>query len=394
MSSPDTEGFYLNTPVIERFSDVLNPDNYRPLPEDWLIAITDIVNSTKAIEKGKYKEVNLLGASSIIGILNVTGHHAIPFTFCGDGSVICVPSGLEQAAKSVLYRCREIGGREYNLNLRVAIIPVSYIRKQGYEINVARYRISGHYEQAFFTGGGIGRAEVMLKNSAVQQFHITRAEKQDSVSFSGLECRWKEVKAGHKEAITLLVLANPGRPDGRAIYEEVVEKLRALFGFDFEANPVDANSLSMHFSVPELMSETRFRTFGMSLFQQLKYFLKVEFEILLGKIFMKFEYRTSKTDWGRYKTDLSLNSDFRKFDDMLRVVISGAGKQRKHLESFLQQKFEASELAYGLHISNSVIVTCMVFQYHRDHIHFVDGSNGGYVKASKDLKKRMEKFFL
>jgi hypothetical protein len=32
----------------------------------------------------------------------------------------------------------------------------------------------------------------------------------------------------------------------------------------------------------------------------------------------------------------------------------------------------------------------MVFEYHRDHIHFVDGNGGGYVSASKGLKRRLK----
>jgi len=47
-------------------------------------------------------------------------------------------------------------------------------------------------------------------------------------------------------------------------------------------------------------------------------------------------------------------------------------------------------LAYGIHLADTAMITCMVFQYHRDHIHFVDGSGGGYVSAAKQLKKRLQ----
>lgn len=105
---------------------------------------------------------------------------------------------------------------------------------------------------------------------------------------------------------------------------------------------------------------------------------------------MPLNIKTSKTDWSLYKSDLARNSDHRKFDDMLRIVLSGNNIQRRMLEEYLQKKFEESLLAYGLHISDSAMVTCMVFNYQREHIHFIDGNEGGYVKASKELKRRIQ----
>ncbi len=138
------------------------------------------------------------------------------------------------------------------------------------------------------------------------------------------------------------------------------------------------------------MGEIKFRTFGLNWFQRLLYLLKAELQIILGKIFMALDYESSATNWSLYKPDMALNSDHRKFDDMLRVVISGTSKQRQELEDFLHQRFEDADLAYGMHVTDAAMITCMVFQYHRDHVHFVDGSDGGYVSAAKQLKERLE----
>jgi hypothetical protein len=59
------------------------------------------------------------------------------------------------------------------------------------------------------------------------------------------------------------------------------------------------------------------------------------------------------------------------------------------MQSFLENKFEQARLGYGMHITNAAVITCMVFRYQHEHIHFVDGSNGGYVMASQQLKERM-----
>jgi hypothetical protein len=34
------------------------------------------------------------------------------------------------------------------------------------------------------------------------------------------------------------------------------------------------------------------------------------------------------------------------------------------------------------------MLTCYVKSYQRNHVHFVDGTDGGYAKASQELKSR------
>ncbi|HET6528839.1 MAG TPA: DUF3095 domain-containing protein [Balneolaceae bacterium] len=386
-----SRNFYKNLPVLNSFFDASTANNYRPLPGDWHIALTDIVNSTAAINKGCYKTVNILGASPIVGILNVAHRNEIPFSFAGDGAVFCIPPDLLDVARQVLADSRQIGKIEYQLDLRAAILPVSFIRKNGYDVKVARYRVSDVYSQAVFSDGGIQFAEEILKNSEADEFSISPSKETVSANFTGLECRWQEVKQQQNEVITLLVKSNASGEKSDQTYKEVLQKLRDIFGFDEVTNPIRVSELSMSTSVFKLWGEVKFRTFGRNRFQRLLYLMKAEYQIILGKLLMRLNIKTSATDWSLYKSDLSSNSDHRKFDDMLRIVLSGSSAQRRQLEAFLEQKFQESTLAYGLHISNSAMITCMVFQYHREHVHFVDGSGGGYVKASKKLKRRMER---
>ena len=64
---PDNADFYDRLPVFEGFANVMDPARYRPLPDDWLIGLTDVVDSTKAIAAGRYKSVNTAGASVFRG---------------------------------------------------------------------------------------------------------------------------------------------------------------------------------------------------------------------------------------------------------------------------------------------------------------------------------------
>ena len=49
----------------DAFSLVLDPAAYEPLPDDWLIGLTDIVGSTAAVNAGRYEDVIYAGASVI-----------------------------------------------------------------------------------------------------------------------------------------------------------------------------------------------------------------------------------------------------------------------------------------------------------------------------------------
>lgn len=79
----DTESFYADLPILNHLLELTNSKNFKSLPSDWYLIITDIVGSTQAIESGYYKDVNLIGASSIIAVLNIAGQIEIPFGFGG-----------------------------------------------------------------------------------------------------------------------------------------------------------------------------------------------------------------------------------------------------------------------------------------------------------------------
>lgn len=48
-----TRSFYDDLPLLEEFLDVTDPTRYSPVPDDWLIAATDVQGSTEAIRRGK-----------------------------------------------------------------------------------------------------------------------------------------------------------------------------------------------------------------------------------------------------------------------------------------------------------------------------------------------------
>lgn len=393
---PESDQFYSSLPVLGSFFEVSDPELYQPLPDDWYIGVTDIVDSSKAIDDDKYKWVNILGASPIIGLMNETEKADIPFSFAGDGCSVCFPPSLLEQVQKVFSASRKIGHSVYEMTLRAGIYPVSLLREHGYEVNVARFKVSDFYDQAVFYGGGLNYAEELLKtdpNAGISDHSDEDTFTESEVDFSGLECRWQEVSRENMSVYSILVQANPDLElnEQTGVYESVLSEMRGSFGFDNKTNPIVPDSLSMTLSPAKLSGETRFRTAGQPWYRKLVYLIELYIRIILGKYLMKYGKETSETDWKYYKPDMVSNNDHRKFDDMLRLVISGSREQIETFEAHLEAQYRNNKLAYGIHKSDSALITCMVFAWHRQHIHFVDGNNGGYIMASKSLKKRMDR---
>ena len=94
--------FYARLPVFTGFTHVMEPDLYQPLPDDWLLGLSDVVDSTKAIAAGRYKVVNTAGAAVIAAVTNALRGRAFPFAFGGDGASFAVGPGDAEAARAAL----------------------------------------------------------------------------------------------------------------------------------------------------------------------------------------------------------------------------------------------------------------------------------------------------
>lgn len=105
---------------------------------------------------------------------------------------------------------------------------------------------------------------------------------------------------------------------------------------------------------------------------------------------MTFDIKIGNFNWGNYKQIVSEATDFKKFDDVLRMVISGRAKQRQKLTDYLEKKFQEGHLVYGFHVSDRALMTCLVFERNGRQVHFVDGADGGYALAAKQMKELMK----
>ena len=146
----NSENFYSQLPLLDNFLQITDIGNFFDVPEDWYIVVTDIRGSTQAIEAGKYKEVNLLGACSIVAVLNVAGKTEIPFVFGGDGASLLMGASLLPAAQKALLATQELANTEFDMDLRVGVVPVKVVVAANYPVKIAKFKVSENYSQAVF----------------------------------------------------------------------------------------------------------------------------------------------------------------------------------------------------------------------------------------------------
>ena len=80
------------------------------------------------------------------------------------------------------------------------------------------------------------------------------------------------------------------------------------------------------------------------------------------------------------------NSDFRKYDDGLRMILDCTAELADALKSACRG-CSSGIARYGLHRQDAAMMTCFTPSVMRaDHVHFIDGARGGYATAATALK--------
>lgn len=376
--------FYENIPAFYDLKDIANPAHYHDVPLDWLVAATDVQGSTQAIEDGQYKSVNAIAAASITAVLNAVKTADIPYAFGGDGASILIPPSSVEAVREALYGTQVMAQEQFDLHLRIGIVPVGDVIASGYAVRVAKLSLSEEVELAVFSGGGLSFAESLLKNPAYNDRYGIPPMDDYEADFSGFECRWSEIPSKHEEVVSLMVsTTDENYAEHDRIYHEVIHAIEDIYGDNETRHPMTLRDLKLNFNPMRYMQESRIRKGSANLWHLLIYWIKT----LFASYFMNFEV----DQWGDYRAQVMQNTDNEKFDDTLRMTISGSHHQRQTLEDYLEERYQQGELVYGIHISERTLMTCIIFDRFSKHVHFVDGADGGYARAARQLKARLKK---
>lgn len=390
----DSHYFYRDLPALQNFSEALETRRHTLVPQDWWIVIADVEGSTHAIEAGDYKKVNTVGVACIAAVTNVDRSIDIPFVFGGDGASFAIPDILVERVIVALRGAQKLSRVSFDLNLRAGLIKVSDLSRQNFWVQVAKIRLSAHMTQAAMSGLGWYEAEKRVK--AIDTMGVLMVRENEGPAeahFDGFECRWQGVPSfnGHKLSLLVAAMASDSATNLNT-YQAVSEKIQTIYGDVANYHPLHPKDMQLTFNLAMLSHEWRVKTGVSGRWGKLRYAIKILFQNIAGAFLMARSMDTKEVRWSHYRNELVENSDFRKFDGMLRMVMDGNEAQAEELNEYLESQFLSGRLVFGMHKSREALVTCLVQSYNGNHLHFVDGSDGGYALAARNLKQKIALF--
>lgn len=380
--STDTNLFYSRLPINRiLLSDLLTEDHlFYPIPDNWHVLITDIKGSTSAVQSGLHETVNLVATGSIVAVLNLSfkANITIPFFFGGDGATFIVPPAVKDAAMAALQLHKKQTLDNFNLDLRVGSISVKDIYAAGYELKVSKFNSSGNFSIPIILGDGLNYAERLIKGP--DYAHPDQLPQEEELDLSGMQCRWDRIKPpeNNYEVVTLIVTAAQGINQAAA-YRDVILHIDEIYGAPEKRQPISVDRLRLKATFTKLGLEIRAR------FGQMKFLSLLQSWLTTSLGYLYFQTKPGKT----YLNRLVEMSDTLVIDGKINTVISGTEQQRLQLEAALNTLEQAGRIRYGFYVSRESVMSCYVRNMRDDHIHFVDGAEGGYTKASGILKLKL-----
>jgi Protein of unknown function (DUF3095) len=375
-----SSSFYDLITPYKNFNDLTTDSYFQKVPEDWSIIITDVKGSTEAIKAGKYKDVNTIGAASIVVARKAMGKKDFPFVFGGDGATLLIPNSYVTKVSEELCALKALAQANFSMDLRVGLVTVSEIYKLNKNVEVGKYELTQGRCVATLRGDGINLAEELIKSNR-EKYEINLQTKHKS-DLTGLSCRWQPIPSRNGKILSLLVVA---RTDEKKLYQSILKKLESLF-------PEGVETLN-----PAITEKSSYKSISQCFKDEFKYhpsifsmtFIKRFLEIIPAVILFKFSIPVPFLR--KYKQSMQSHSDFRKFDNTLRMVIDCAPAKVAELKKYLEEMYQEGKLYYGTLESDNSLMTCFVEGLNQgEHIHFMDAENGGYAAAAVQLKHQIK----
>ena len=373
------EQFFELVPGFSDFKQFTEEQAYVEVPDDWIVVVTDVKGSTKAIEAGRYRDVNKVGAATIAALKNAVPNITLPFVFGGDGATAIFPKAYAETVRKHLCGLRRHAFQAYEMQLRVGMLSVGELKGYGASILVGKFMTAGRCPIAVFRGGGLSVADELIKNHP-EKFEIP--EWPDSYTdLSELTCNWREMQSRQGKILSILFSDPEQRPE---VYRQFVARLEALLGMSLaEVNPIETNAMSYR-SLFTLVSDSldKVRS-GAGLFSEAK-------RLFTNLCLFKFGLWRLFRPIAHYRQNISNHSDYRKFDDILRMVIDCPEGAVESVRGLCESFRDEYGTCFGIHVSHSALMTCFVPSIgDGQHVHFVDGGNGGYAMAARELKAQI-----
>jgi len=374
----------LSTNKIPLYQLLVKKHLFKQIPSDWHVIITDIKSSTAAVNAGLYENVNLIATGSIVAVLNTAfkANITVPFFFGGDGATFIVPPRIVDGVMKSLLKYKNNTSENFKIDLRVGIVPVAEIYARGHNLQMCKFASAETFSIPIVLGDGLAYAEKLIKGEDyLLSGHDTVS---DEIDLSGMQCRWDKIEPpeNSEEIVTLIVIAQDYGQQAD-VFSKVIHHLDQIYGSPEKRQPISVSKLIFRTSFNSLGQEMKHRLGKIKLFELVKsWFINI------------YGYIYFRTDRGKkYLKQLVEMSDTLVIDGRINTVITGTAKQRLALAQVLNQLEKNNEILYAFYVSGESVMSCYVRDLEDDHIHFVDGADGGYTRAAGILKQKISHKF-
>ena len=372
----------LTLPIAEVFQS----QYFLEVPEDWFIIVADIQNSTAAVTSGKHNDVNLVAAGSLIAALNIAREKnvEIPFFFSGDGGMLLAPKELVNDIIAGLLVHNENSIKNFGLSMHIGSVSLKTVLSTGAAVKISKVQIGLGLHKAVIIGNGLKFAEQQIKQGSAAQEEISAGY---TLNMTGLECRWDKVKPPRDEnEIVCYLIESKDQEKQAEVYRNILRKMDEIYGSLETRSPLSPNRLKLLLNLQKVQKEMLVKHGRW----KIDYFISSFFKTFLGLFYFRNNLKFANIRGKEYLLQLIANADTLTIDGRINTIISGGQKKRKQFLEYLAQQEAEGNLIYGHHISKESIMTCYIENMDSNHIHFVDGSDGGYTEAAKELKKKLK----
>jgi len=303
-------------------------------------------------------------------------------------STVLIAPDARLAVEAALVRTRTLASDEFNLDLRIGFVPVNDVRDRGAEVLVARYELSPGNFLAQFGGGGVELADEMIKASDTAELYAVRDYTLEGLpDLTGLSCRWEPLQT--QKGMILCLLINPQADNfsrEQAILSKFLTRLSKVLGAELnQASPVTKKSMRFTWPPKGLAAEAKVTRADKSYLYRISV---LYLQSLIQWVLERFNLSAAGYNTPVYGEELRNNSDYCKFDDVLRMVLDCTAEQITQVRALLEEMHEAGDVDFGLYETKRALMTCLLFDLEAsEHLHFIDGDDGGFHSASIGLKK-------
>jgi len=298
-----------------------------------------------------------------------------------------VPPGRAQAAGEALAALAHWADTEMGVPLRVGLVPVEALLAEGLEVLAALHDFGNGNAFGLFLGSGVAAADAWVK--ADPRWRID-PQPGPLTGLEGVSCRWNPVNTRRGTILCVIVDPLAGGADGLATLARVQADIERIVPTSVAAPLGMGERLEANWppSRRSLWLEARTRPRG----QRAATVLSALAKSAILSTLLKLGQKLPGFDPQHYRRTMAERSDFRKSAGGPRFVLDVTEEEAAAIDALLREHADAGRIRYGTARAEATTVTCLVGDLAADrHVHFVDGSELGFWRASVMLKEMKAK---